>query len=168
MSEPNAIARLFAGLRRAFGGDAETACDECEQVAALIWRERSGTAEILLVTSRGTGRWIMPKGWVEPGEEQRGAAAREAWEEAGAKGQMTDTRPVGQYRYDKLDADGGSANIGVCVHAMALTKLADNWPERGERERQWMNCAEAADNVDEPELKAIITAFATGWKKLAA
>ena len=165
MSDPTAIDRLLAGLRRAIVGGPSLSVD---QAAALIWRERSGIAEILLVTSRGTGRWVLPKGWIEMGEDHAQAAAREAWEEAGAWGDVADTGALGHYDYDKLDADGSATPTRVAVHAIALTHLADEWPERGERRRRWMSCAEAARQVDEPDLKSIIAAFDAGGKRRAA
>lgn len=168
MPQPSAMSRLFARLRRAISGAPANAAADCDQVAALIWRDNDGITEVLLVTSRGTGRWILPKGWIEPGEDRAEAAAREAWEEAGAEGVMASAQPIGQYSYDKFDADGASETIGVSVHAMALTRLADDWPEKGQRDRRWMRCAEAVRQVHEPDLKTVIAAFAIGGRERAA
>src|SRR5690606_4821481 len=73
-----------------------------EQYAALPWRVgRHGGIEILLVTSRQRGRWIVPKGWQATGLSPSRSAAREAFEEAGVIGPIGPD-PIGSYRYAKL------------------------------------------------------------------
>ena len=162
MADHGTLFRLFQRLRRAFGQDATD-----EQAAALVWR-RAGkaTVEVLLITSRGTGRWILPKGWIEDGEDMAGAAAREAWEEAGVTGRLAG-EAVGTYRYVKVDG----SDIRPCevtVFALALADQADQWPECAERERAWYPAREAAQMVDETELKALLERFEAGWEELAA
>jgi 8-oxo-dGTP pyrophosphatase MutT (NUDIX family) len=76
------------------------ACIQCAQQACagcrLPWRIRKGEVQVCLVTSRGTGRWILPKGWPEKDLSHAEAAAREAWEEAGLKG-SADPEPCGEF-----------------------------------------------------------------------
>ena len=77
---------------------------ERHQVAALCWRMgQGGAVEILLVTSRDTGRWVIPKGWPMDGKSASAAAAREAWEEAGVKGTV---------RPESIEADIRAALAG--------------------------------------------------------
>ena len=141
-----------------------------DQVAALVWRKagKKKKIEVLLITSRDTGRWVLPKGWVEHREDGAEAAKREAWEEAGVEGTVQD-EPVGHYRYDKTQSgDEPALPCIVAVYALAVKRQAKDWPERDERERNWVSPAKAAKLVDEPELQELLDAFGTDWKKLAA
>ena len=126
------------------------------QVAALCMDP--GTGRLLLITSRGTGRWIIPKGWPMTGRSAAGAALREAWEEAGVCGRAQES-PVGQYAYNKKQGRGLGIPINVQVYLIRVTGLDDDYPEAGERERKWFTPAEAADLVDETELKALLRNF---------
>ncbi|WP_245413377.1 NUDIX hydrolase [Mangrovicella endophytica] len=126
-----------------------------KQVAALPLRlDADGRLEVLLVTSRETKRWIVPKGWPMKGRKDHRAAAVEAWEEAGMLGRML-RRSVGSYSYWKR----GDTHFELCrvaVYAMAAEKQAASWKEKGQREVCWFGAFEAADRVLEPELSTII------------
>jgi uncharacterized protein len=114
--------------------------------------------EILLVTSRDTGRWVLPKGNIEAGEEERTAALREATEEAGIWGEVGD-KAVGTYRYAKQRADGSAPIIAVTVWPLKVLKVADDWPEAHERSRIWLAPEDAARAVAEPELQRLLERF---------
>jgi 8-oxo-dGTP pyrophosphatase MutT (NUDIX family) len=129
------------------------------QVGALCWRQRADGPEVLLVTSRDTGRWVIPKGWPMPGRDPHEAAAREAWEEAGVTGQA-EPAALGSYSYDKLCGDGRTVHCRVSVYPVAVRKLAGSFPEKGQRKRRWMALAEAAAAVQEESLAALIRNFA--------
>ena len=75
------------------------------QVAALCWRRSGKGLKILLITSRDTGRWVIPKGWPMRNRSNAQAAAREAYEEAGLRGDVSE-RSVGIYTYLKALATG--------------------------------------------------------------
>lgn len=126
-----------------------------KQVAAipLRWNGR-GKVEVLLVTSRETRRWVVPKGWPLADRSAHEAAANEAWEEAGVRGHIH-TRKVGTFTYEKRLRDE-ERRIKVAVFLLAVTEVAEAWPEAGERERAWFSPAKAAAAVAEPELKAIL------------
>ncbi len=130
------------------------------QVAALCWRPaRSGAGrEVLLITSRDTGRWIIPKGWPMRGRGAGGAALQEAWEEAGVRGELNET-PVGRYHYDKIAKGGHPIPVETMVYAVRVTELAEEYPEVGQRRREWTAPAEAARRVREPELKSLLERF---------
>lgn len=129
------------------------------QVAALCYRDFGTERKILVVTSRGTGRWIIPKGWPMNGKNSAQAALQEAWEEAGvAKGEAQDTA-VGQYRYDKVKAKGWTVPVEALVFPVKVKELADRFPEADQRKRKWVSTEEAANLVREPELKAILANF---------
>jgi 8-oxo-dGTP pyrophosphatase MutT (NUDIX family) len=125
------------------------------QVAALpLRRTKSGTLEVLLVTSRGTGRWIIPKGWPSKRHGDPKAAAREAKEEAGVKGKIK-AKAIGRYRYTKPEL-GESGGIDVSVFLLAVLKQRKRWPEMNERRRAWFDVLDAAEKVGEPELSLLI------------
>ncbi len=129
------------------------------QVAALCHRKTADGKEVLLITSRDTGRWIVPKGWPIAGFDGAGAALQEAWEEAGVKRAEITSEPVGTYEYDKGLGEGLSTRVVTSVYPAKVLELRADYPEADERTRAWYNPQEAADLVDEPELKAILRAF---------
>jgi 8-oxo-dGTP pyrophosphatase MutT (NUDIX family) len=127
------------------------------QVAALCTRagaDGSGP-EVLLVTSRGTGRWILPKGWPMTGRSLAEAASVEAWEEAGVRGR-SETEPLGSYDAEKVVDDGRGLPCRVQVFHLRVEELADDFPEAGQRRRQWLPAARAAELVREPELRELL------------
>ena len=123
------------------------------QVGALCLQPETG--RVLLVTSRGTGRWIIPKGWPMDGRSVGGAALREAWEEAGVRGQVEETA-FGRYSYDKKLTRGLSAPVEVQVHLVRVEGLDKNFPERKQRQRRWFTPDEAAGLVDESGLARLL------------
>ena len=129
-----------------------------QQYAVLPWRWAQGI-EILLITSRESRRWVIPKGWPVPGHGGAESAAQEAYEEAGVRGQVME-KAVGHYDYKKRLRGGGKKRFRVDVFAMEVTEVLDLWPEAHERTRQWLSPHEAASHVNEPELAAIIRTFA--------
>ena len=124
------------------------------QVGALAVRGKAGAYEILLVTSRDTGRWIIPKGWPIKGKKDHEAAAQEAFEEAGVIGRMR-KHPMGAYTYRKGTRDGSEA-IRVMVYVLEVREEVDHWPERKQRSREWVGAVQAAAMVNEPGLSDIL------------
>jgi 8-oxo-dGTP pyrophosphatase MutT (NUDIX family) len=129
------------------------------QYGALCWRRAASGIEVLLITSRDTGRWVIPKGWPMVGLAPEAAAAQEAWEEAGVTGQVN---PVclGRFGYMKLLSTDATVPCAVAVFGLKVTNLADKYPEMKERNRRWFSLAEAAEMVDEPDLGRLIAGFA--------
>jgi 8-oxo-dGTP pyrophosphatase MutT (NUDIX family) len=126
-----------------------------KQVGAIAVRNGdNGTLEILLVTSRDTGRWVIPKGWPSKRLSDAGAAAREAKQEAGVTGKMA-TRPLGAYRYFKASEDGARL-VQVVVFLLAVKKERKRWREKVERQRTWFDLKTAARLVREPGLRTLI------------
>ncbi len=128
------------------------------QYGALCWRPGSGGIEVLLITSRDTGRWVIPKGWPMPGLSPEAAAAQEAWEEAGVQGVMNPLC-IGRYGYQKCLSAEASVPCAVAVYGLRVEDLAKSFPEVKERRRKWFPLAEAATLVAEPELQTIIAQF---------
>lgn len=127
-----------------------------EQIAALpVRRDDKDQVKVLMVTSRDTGRWVMPKGWTIDGKKPWAAAEIEALEEAGAKGRMS-KKMLGTYRYPKVLDDGSVLPCLVEVYPMFVEKLLRDWKERGQRRRKWFSPRAAAKRVDEPELAELL------------
>lgn len=128
------------------------------QFGALPYRIHNGKTQILLVTTRGSGRWIVPKGWPMAGVRPAKAAQTEAWEEAGIKGKGFD-HCLGLYSYSKKMHKSRSLTCVVMVYPVLVRQLAPNFPEKKERRRKWFSRAKAAAKVREPELAKIIETF---------
>lgn len=129
------------------------------QVAALCYRRGKAGKEVLLITSRDTGRWILPKGWPIDGLDEAGAALQEAWEEAGVREGRIAKVPIGTFEYKKRFDGGAEATCRTQVYPVEVGKLARDFPEREERRRKWVSPARAAEMVDEPELQDMLRDF---------
>lgn len=128
------------------------------QYGALCWRSGGDGIEVLLITSRDTGRWVIPKGWPMPGLAPEAAAAQEAWEEAGVDGQVN-PRCIGRFGYQKCLSASASVPCAVAVFGLRVAALAKTFPEVKERQRKWFPQTEAASLVAEPDLSQIIAGF---------
>lgn len=130
-----------------------------QQFGALCFRiKKGGKVEVLLITSRDTGRWVIPKGWPMKDLTPAKCAAQEAFEEAGVEGHVA-KESIGSYHYFKRMDDGYGARCFVEVFPLEVKKLRSKFPEKGQRVLTWMSGKDAAKNVDEPELKKIIERF---------
>ncbi|WP_207622694.1 NUDIX hydrolase [Falsiroseomonas algicola] len=129
------------------------------QCAAVPLTGAPGDLRVVLVTSRETRRWVVPKGWVEPGEAPHVSAAREAFEEAGLEGEA-DPDPLGTYAYDKRKANGVLLPCEVLVFRYRVTRLLAEWPERHQRERRLFRPEAAAALVLEPDLARLLRSLA--------
>ncbi len=129
------------------------------QVAALPWRGEGEALRVLLVSSRETRRWVIPKGWPMKDKPDHAAAAQEAYEEAGLVGVIAD-QAIGEYEYLKKLKSGAARLVKVDVYPLEVTGELQDWPEKGQRTLDWMTPVEAALAVQEPELRALIAHFA--------
>lgn len=126
------------------------------QVAALCTRDNGSDEDVLLITSRDTGRWIIPKGWPIDGLDGAETAMQEAWEEAGVSKADAEKEPVGHFTYDKVLKDGSSEPVVTSVYRLRVSELSDKYPEADQRERCWVSPKTAANRVAEPELRKIL------------
>lgn len=110
------------------------------------------------MTSRDTGRWVIPKGWPMARKCAHEVAAQEAFEEAGVRG-VVETDTLGAYTYPKILRDGVKVDCKVQVYALEVTDMAKNFKEKGERTIEWVSCDEAVRRVREPELRNLFLAF---------
>lgn len=125
------------------------------QVAAIPFRlTENGELQVMLITSRATKRFIVPKGWPMKHKSGRKTAAIEAREEAGATGKIL-KRALGSYRYWKR-LDSGFHLVVVTVYLLAVEKVQDDWKEVQKRQRAWLTTRDAATLIDEPQLATLL------------
>ena len=120
------------------------------QSGAIPYRLIGGEFQVLLITTRGRKRWIVPKGIVEQSLSPAESALQEAYEEAGVKGRIQIT-PMGGFQFEKW---GGTRS--VTIFPLAVEEVLDKWPESKVRQRKWVSIQSAQDMVDEPDLKRMI------------
>jgi 8-oxo-dGTP pyrophosphatase MutT (NUDIX family) len=130
------------------------------QYGVIPYRHRRAKdrIEIMLITSRHTRRWIVPKGWPIARTPARDVARREALEEAGLEGAIGQ-RPFGSFHYQKRLKDGSVVPCRVNVFAFEVERQLKEWLERGERKRRWFDAERAIKLVREQELKELISAL---------
>jgi 8-oxo-dGTP pyrophosphatase MutT (NUDIX family) len=131
------------------------------QYGALPYRFANRAAlEILVVTTRRTRRWIIPKGWPIRGLKPAKSAAREAFEEAGVRGKVG-SKSIGAFRYDKVvDERGARVSCEVKVFPLLVKRQSGVWPEFDERIVQWVEPDRAVSLIKEPDLKTLVATFA--------
>jgi len=125
------------------------------QFAALCHRQTTKGAEVLLITTRETKRWLIPKGWPIAGLKPRKVAEREAWEEAGVIGR-TGRKQFGTFFCDKVLANGDSVPSIVDVYLLKVRRQRKRFPEMNERKTAWLKPVKAAKLVQEPELQRLL------------
>lgn len=128
------------------------------QYAALPYRVEGGHLRVLLITSRDTHRWVIPKGWPMNGLKPQDAAAAEAAEEAGLIGEI-EPRPLGSFRYLKRLKKDDAIAVQVIVFAFRVEAQVESWKEQDQRALQWFGYRTAASRVSEPSLKRLIRDF---------
>ena len=128
------------------------------QYAALPYRIEGRQVRVLLITSRETGRWVIPKGWPVTGLKPQDAAAAEAAEEAGLIGTIEPT-PLGSYRYLKRLKRNDAIAVQVIVFAFEVSEQVESWKEQDQRTLRWFGYRTAAMRVAEPSLKRLIRDF---------
>lgn len=133
------------------------------QYAALPYRLAATGPQVLLVTSRETRRWIIPKGWSKKNVAPHDMAAIEAFEEAGVRGKVK-KKPLGDYAYDKRLEDGSVLACDVTVFSLEVSTELAEWPERMQRERRWVSPAAAVELISEPGLVPILKRLADRWE----
>ena len=120
------------------------------QAGVIAYRILDGKVQVLLMTSRDTGRWIIPKGNINGRSKPSKVAEKEAYEEAGVRGAITSSIPLGIYTYFKKLASGEARAATVEVYLLRVTERLKKWPEKGERKRSWVTTKEAVGLVEEP------------------
>ena len=138
-----------------------------QQYAAICYRPAAhadGQIEILLITTRDSGRWAIPKGWPMDNKQPHEVAEREAWEEAGVKGKAK-KRAFGFYTYLKTLDGGGKVPSVVQVHLVEVKTVDARFPEKGQRSVRWLLPNEAAVLVREPELQSLLRRVDAKFRK---
>ena len=125
------------------------------QYAALPYTVRDGELRVLLVTSRETGRWVIPKGWRKKNLKQCDTAAAEAFEEAGMVGDIA-RKPIANFVYSKRLNNNKRRRCRVDVFLLAVHEELEDWPEKSQRQREWMTPGQAALCVSEAGLISLL------------
>ena len=128
------------------------------QFAALAFRIHSDKPEVLLITSRGTRQWLIPKGWPMIGLKPHKTAAQEAWEEAGVIGRAS-KQALGSYRYRKQRGPKRGQSVRVLVFPLQVQSLTRGYPEAGQRQRKWLSPKKAAKRIQHPDIADIVRRF---------
>lgn len=129
------------------------------QIAALCWRAGKSGREILLITSRDTGRWIIPKGWPISKKAPHQVAEIEAWEEAGVTGKIA-RKAIGSFKYQKVMQNAVDIPCRVMVYPLKVKAMNPDFPEKDERNLEWVDIEEASRRVNERGLKRLFKSFA--------
>ncbi|SMP22107.1 NUDIX hydrolase [Shimia sagamensis] len=128
------------------------------QFAALPYRIHKNKTEVLLITSRGTRQWLLPKGWPMDDLKPHKAAAQEAWEEAGILGRAH-KHCLGTYRYRKARGAMRGQTIRVMVFPLEVHNFTRTYPEMGQRQRKWLSPKKAAKHIGHPDLAKLVRNF---------
>jgi len=123
------------------------------QSGVVPFRRQDAKIEVLLITSRRKKRWILPKGVVEKRMSPSASAAEEAWEEAGVKGSVSEVA-IGSYDYQKW---GGTCTVEI--FPMEVLEFLDEWPDAGQRRREWVPIDDAICRVQKEGLKDVLRTF---------
>jgi 8-oxo-dGTP pyrophosphatase MutT (NUDIX family) len=127
-----------------------------QQYGALPWRRRrNGELEVMLITARQSGRWILPRGWPVTGKTPAQTATQEAFEEAGVVGGV-DPRPIGEYRYLKILPDGSSNDCLVTLFSLRVSGTLVQWREQAERKRRWHGLSQASQIASDRQLAELL------------
>jgi len=126
-----------------------------KQIGALPYVETESGLLVLLITTRGLGRWTIPKGWPKPGLTGAEMAAREAFEEAGVTGEVG-PRPIADFRYIKRLHAFSWARCQVEVYPLRTNCQHLVWPERASRRSIWLTPDEGAAKVRQRQLSRLL------------
>ncbi len=137
------------------------------QYGAICYRFDHGDLRILLITTRETGRWIVPKGWPIDGLKPAKTAEWEAWEEAGVVGSC-EAQSIGRYTYLKRRPSKGNVLCAVELFPVRVESLAESFPERTERRRKWFSPKKAAARVHQKDLARVLLDFHCKLRDLSA
>jgi 8-oxo-dGTP pyrophosphatase MutT (NUDIX family) len=121
----------------------------------------------MLLTTRETRRWMIPKGWPVKGRKPAEVASQEAYEEAGLVGRIVSKRPLGIFHYEK-QLTKESRLCQVRVFSFRVEHQLDDWPEKQQRETKWFDATEAATLIEEDGLSGIISRFAGSYVRFVA
>jgi 8-oxo-dGTP pyrophosphatase MutT (NUDIX family) len=134
-----------------------------QQFAAVPLMQQGDQVHVMLLTSRGTKRWVLPKGWAEQDLTGPEVAAKEAFEEGGLVGKVQ-LDSLGTYSYLKEMPQAQAVPCQVEVFAMWVDQQLDEWPERAQRVRQWFSLSEAAEKVQESGLRLLLERLAEQYR----
>ena len=134
-----------------------------KQSCVIPYRMKNGQLEILIISSSTNKHWVVPKGIHEPGLTAQESASKEAFEEAGVKGEVCE-KEFAHYEYEKW-----KASCFVSVYLMKVIDILNDeqWQESNRR-RQWVDVKEAVELIHNPELAKIVSTVPDYLERFAA
>jgi ADP-ribose pyrophosphatase YjhB (NUDIX family) len=126
-----------------------------EQAGVIPFRRKKAGIEVCLIRNKGSKKWKIPKGFVDPGETVQQAALKEAWEEAGLSGRLVGDA-IGSYDYEKWEV-----KLSVSVYLMEVAEEEDEWEESRFRERRWWSVDTAFDALKKHHIQPLLDIAAT-------
>ncbi len=124
-----------------------------QQSGVVPYRVKNGKMEVLLITTRRRQNWVIPKGSVINGMSPAASAAKEAWEEAGILGQV-DSKELDTYKYRRK-----GKTYKVKMFLLPVETVLEDYPEVGQRKRQWVKLTQAVSRVKKNSIKRILKGF---------
>ena len=127
-----------------------------KQAAAFCYKKKKGKKYVLLISSRGSKQWILPKGWLEDDLTEGKLAALEAKEEAGVITRPEKIKKMGAYRYNKRLSQKRCMRVHINVYSMPVKRLKKKFKERQQRKRKWVTIRKAIKLVSDEDLQAFL------------
>jgi ADP-ribose pyrophosphatase YjhB (NUDIX family) len=121
-----------------------------QQVGVIAVRHDSGKIQVCLIRRKGSERWGIPKGFIDPGNTPKEAALAEASEEAGLEGELIGDR-IGTYDYEKRGLE-----YTVAVYVMKVVEERDDWLEMEVRERRWSTLQQAHEMLGDHPVRPLL------------
>ena len=125
------------------------------QIGTLAFRTRQKQLEVCLITSRGGGRWIIPKGWPEPELSHTEVAAQEAWEEAGLTGPVCPERYASFATFKRVGPES-ELPVRMDIYLLPNPEQVKKFPELGQRKLKWLTIKKAVERVCDDGLKEVL------------
>lgn len=124
------------------------------QSSVVPYRINDNQIEVMITRSSQKKHWVVPKGIADPGYTLQESACKEALEEAGVIGKVTEDA-LGTYTVPKW-----GATCTVTVYPMLVQRqLPDDEWEESHRGREWVSPEEATALLKQAELGPMIRAL---------
>ncbi|XP_059668312.1 nudix hydrolase 16, mitochondrial-like [Cornus florida] len=150
--------------------------DGCRLVAGCIpfkyriSEENSGATsgnivEVLMINSTSGPGLLFPKGGWENDETVQQAAAREALEEAGVRGDLMHF--LGYYKFKSKTLQDEFSPEGLCKAAMFALLVKEelkSWPEQSTRQRSWLTIPDAIKCCRHPWMQEALEEGFSKWQ----
>jgi 8-oxo-dGTP pyrophosphatase MutT (NUDIX family) len=117
------------------------------QYGVLPYIQSANKVKLVLITSRKSKNWIVPKGNRILKKSKHATALQEAFEEAGLRGRLSE----GDEMHFKIKSNG--KQVMLILYPMRVEKMLRVWPEKGQRKRVVVNRHKAVKIVGWPNFR---------------